>query len=964
MSQSNDAPNLPTEAWKRREQQVQAFEDAWRAGRHPRLDAFLPTDQLDRQAVLVELVHADLEFRLKAGDRARVSTYLKRFPELSNDHQAVTDLLVAEYRLRQAREPNLSLDEYLQRYPDYRNELVKRFGSVASDSSNVQRPAPAGQLSQMADSNLLFGILALQLDFISRDALVTGMNAWVMDKKKPLGQILVAQGVLGLERHALLEALVQEHLKQHDNDPHQSLAALSSLRSARQDLERIVDPDMQASLGHVSAMLRNGDPPTGPEQSVGESTSAGLRFRVLRPHARGALGQVSVARDEELHRDVALKEIQVRYADDASARARFLQEAGITGSLEHPGIVPVYGLGTYADGRPFYAMRFIKGDNLKQAIARFHGSADRRESTPSERNLEFRQLLRRFVDVCNAVSYAHSRGVLHRDLKPGNIMLGKYGETLVVDWGLAKAVGRISESRALGEVTLKLPSGSSIDATVAGAVLGTPAYMSPEQGAGKLDALGPASDIYSLGATLYTVLTGKAPFPQSDVEEVLVAVQKGLFLAPRQVDSDVPRALETICLRAMAFGPGDRYVSARALADDIEHWLADEPVQAYAEPWHERARRWMRRHRPLMAAVTVGLAILAMGGVTSTWLAGRAIRAESRTQEALLAESGQRRRAEEERDRAVHAEASARANEDKARAEEQKAHVAAEEAKRSALVALEAEKKASASQATTKALNNFLINDLLGEANPDRNARAKHITVEEVIGRAADKIDRAFPGQPEVEATVRAQVGEMLYRLGQYQKALDQLKKALSIRTRLLGADHEDTLYIMNLISEIQNGRGNYEEALQTARPAEAAAYRSLGPKHPATMWAMNELAHALLAIGRMSEAEPILVEQVRIRRETKGKDDSFTLTAMNNLARCYLDEGKFADAEAHFRTVVKAYRGVLPNDVLFPMSLTNMGRTLTETGKLDEARKTHDEAIKEFVRIQGPTTLTPLLLE
>src|SRR5262249_54741200 len=157
-------------------------------------------------------------------------------------------------------------------------------------------------------------------------------------------------------------------------------------------------------------------------------------------HAKGGLGQVSVALDEELHREVALKEIQERHADHPESRARFLMEAEVTGGLEHPGIVPVYGLGQYRDGRPFYAMRFIRGDNLKDAIERLH-KADGSTQDAGERSLEFRKLLGRFMDVCQAISYAHSRGVLHRDLKPGNVMLGQYGETLVVDWGLAKPLG-------------------------------------------------------------------------------------------------------------------------------------------------------------------------------------------------------------------------------------------------------------------------------------------------------------------------------------------------------------------------------------------------------------------------------------------------------------------------------------------------------------------------------------------
>ena len=179
--------------------------------------------------------------------------------------------------------------------------------------------------------------------------------------------------------------------------------------------------------------------------------------------------------------------------------------------------MPVYGLGTYGGGRPFYAMRFIKGDSLKEAIARFHAD-DELKKDPGRRSLDLRKLLRRFTDVCNAIDYAHSRGVLHRDIKPGNVIVGKHGETLVVDWGLAKAVGRADPTS--GERTLVPSSASGSAETIPGSVLGTPAYMSPEQAAGDLEQLGPRSDVYSLGATLYCLLTGRPPF-EGDAGEVL-----------------------------------------------------------------------------------------------------------------------------------------------------------------------------------------------------------------------------------------------------------------------------------------------------------------------------------------------------------------------------------------------------------------------------------------------------------
>ncbi len=354
---------------------------------------------------------------------------------------------------------------------------------------------------------------------------------------------------------------------------------------------------------------------------------------MLRPYARGGLGEVFVAYDEELRREVALKQIQERFADDAPARARFLLEAEVTGGLEHPGIVPVYGLASYPDGRPFYAMRLIRGDTLQEAIGRFHSGTPAGGPTPG-----LRPLLRRFVDVCNAVAYAHSRGILHRDLKPSNIVLGPFGETLVVDWGLAKALGRPAGEAGSAERPLNpaVPGGST--PTQMGSAIGTPAFMSPEQADGRLDEMGPASDVYSLGATLYCLLTGQAPFPGRDVLAILQRVRRGEFPPPRQVRRTVPPALEAVCLKAMALRPVDRYGSARALADDVERWLADEPPAAYAEPWLSRAGRWARRHKPLTAALVAAVLVAGVLGGLLVWRGQQQAAQQRRGIEAALEE--------------------------------------------------------------------------------------------------------------------------------------------------------------------------------------------------------------------------------------------------------------------------------------------------------------------------------------
>jgi serine/threonine-protein kinase len=466
-----------------------------------------------------------------------------------------------------------------------------------------------------ADRHLLFGLLALQNGLIDQVQLVAAFQAWTRDKARQLADHLVARGDLDAEQRAGVEAMVALHLKKHGGDTERSLAAIPAGHSIREGLGCIADPAVGGILVHLgSASTQHGDAADRTASyAVGEATSDGQRFRVLRPHAGGGLGAVFVALDSELHREVALKQILDHYADDPVSRARFLLEAEVTGGLEHPGVVPVYGLGTYADGRPFYAMRFIRGDSLKQAIARFHADEGLRADA-GHRSLELRKLLRRFVDVCNAIDYAHSRGVLHRDIKPANVIVGNYGETLVVDWGLAKATGKSHPSA--GERTLLPGSAGGSSETLPGSALGTPAYMSPEQAEGDLDRVGPRSDVYSLGATLYCLLIGAAPFA-GDAAEVIPRVRRGDFPPPRAIDAATDRALEAVCLKAMARKPEDRYGSCRAMAEDIERWMADEPVSAWREPLSRRARRWARGHRPLVtgAAATLMAALVGTAAV-------------------------------------------------------------------------------------------------------------------------------------------------------------------------------------------------------------------------------------------------------------------------------------------------------------------------------------------------------------
>ena len=495
------------------------FEAAWKAGRRPRIeDDLREVPEAVRAVLFRALLELELAYRRQHGERPTPEEYQCRFPE----HVAVIETILG-----------------------------------------AAPPPPAAPPRAGADQNLLFGLLALQNHFIDRDALVAAFGAWVTDKSRDLGRILLERGAVDAETHALVEALARKHLQMHGGDPEASLAALSSLGSVREDLERVADPELQISLTRVPRTHQRADQDATAlhTRTAGDSTAGGTRFRILRLHRTGGLGAVYVAHDEELHREVALKEIRDRYAHDPDSRSRFLLEAEITGRLEHPGIVPVYGLGSYADGRPFYAMRFIKGDNLKDAIARFH-EADVPGATRGSGPWR-----------CASCSAGSSTSATRWPTRTAEASCTATSSRTTSCWAPtarrwwstggwpSRSVGP-RRCRAAEEETLRPDSAGSGDSTRPGETRGTPAYMSPEQAAGDLDRLGLSSDVYSLGATLYCLLTGQAAVhlrversEGRDLDVVLGKVRRGEFPPPRAVNRAIDPALEAICLKAMALVP-------------------------------------------------------------------------------------------------------------------------------------------------------------------------------------------------------------------------------------------------------------------------------------------------------------------------------------------------------------------------------------------------------------------------
>ena len=345
------------------------------------------------------------------------------------------------------------------------------------------------------------------------------------------------------------------------------------------------------------------------EASLGDDVVPELdtRFDQIRFLAHGGLGSVFVARDTKLHREIALKCVRRKIAHDEPSIDRFLVEAEVTGRLDHPGIVPVYGLGRLPDGRPFYAMRYIQGESLDDAASRYHAETGKLDE--GARRMALRKLLTHFVAACQTIAYAHRRGIVHRDMKPAHILLGRYGETLVVDWGLAVPVGREERFKDQLEQTLMPQAGSQTGSSTDGA--GTPQYMSPEQAAGGV-SLGPATDIYSLGVTLYKVLTGRVPFAAESFHDLRQKILRGDVPPPGRQARHVPQALEAICLKAMRRDPRDRYATALHLADDIERFFADEPISIVRETLSRRLARWARRNRSTAQGIVAGLVMIAL----------------------------------------------------------------------------------------------------------------------------------------------------------------------------------------------------------------------------------------------------------------------------------------------------------------------------------------------------------------
>lgn len=429
------------------------------------------------------------------------------------------------------------------------------------------------------DRNLLAGVLAVQADVIDHQQFVEVCILWSSRKSVPLIDLLVERGWIAESDRVHLEYLVHRKLNRHGGDVRASLAGAP--HDLRRSLEAIDDVEIQNSVAGLRSNVRG-----YLDETLIYAPGAGNRYERSAVHATGGIGRVWRAEDRALGRIVALKELRPDRAANRTVRARFLQEARITSQLQHPGVVPVYEFARGAeDDQPFYIMRFVKGRTLADAIAEYH----RRRAAGEGQPFEFAALLGAFVSVCNTVAYAHSRGIIHRDLKGRNVVLGDFGEVILLDWGLAKRTKSPTENPATAGAMAQdsvfaaapgLPHDFDLELTLEGEAVGTPAYMAPEQAAGDLESIDERTDVYGLGALLYEILTGRAPFTGDTVGEILRKVRDQEPVPPIQYSSDVPAPLERVCLRALAKSADARFGSAVELASEIQHWQESQRLEA------------------------------------------------------------------------------------------------------------------------------------------------------------------------------------------------------------------------------------------------------------------------------------------------------------------------------------------------------------------------------------------------
>ncbi|MBS2020875.1 MAG: serine/threonine protein kinase [Deltaproteobacteria bacterium] len=580
------------------------------------------------------------------------------------------------------------------------------------------------------------------------------------------------------------------------------------------------------------------------------------RYTFVREIARGGVGRVYTAVDTQLSREVAIKELHTR---SALSKRRFEREALLTARLEHPGIVSVHEYGRAENGEPYLVMRNVRGQPFDQVIAQ--------QLTLGKRLA----LLPAFVSVAEAVAYAHEHNVVHRDLKPSNLLLGEFGDAVVIDWGLAKDLGGKSDD-GVEEPT----SDERTQATLTrdGAVMGTPVYMSPEQARGAV--VDERTDVYALGAVLYHLLAGVRPYPGATWKGVLEDVLRG---PPRPLSEQMPQLapeLVAIVERAMEREPERRYRTAKELAEELKAFLAGRLVRAHAYSTRELLVRSIKKHRAVLTVAAVSVLALAAGAIVSV--------------QSIVRE---RREALAQRDRAnLEAETSRRvsqflstmfkvSNPSEARGNRVTAREVLDRGASEIETTLKGEPKLLARLSSTMA-------DVYMNLGLRARARALYLRAQSA-GEGASELDDRL--------RIRARLALLDAQEGRPGPAEQELRTVLATTRELHGAESEEALDLEGTLAGMRQDAGKYDEALLLWREILASRERVWGPGAPETLRARSGLAQTLLHLGRHEEAEKILRDAWAAQTQTLGADHPATLSTLADLVSTLESEGRREEA-------------------------------------------------------------------
>ncbi|MEX0679638.1 MAG: tetratricopeptide repeat protein [Pirellulales bacterium] len=580
------------------------------------------------------------------------------------------------------------------------------------------------------------------------------------------------------------------------------------------------------------------------------------KFELLETIGRGAFGMVYRARDTQLDRIVAIKVPRSGQLATAEDEDRFVREARNAAQLQHPGIVPVYEVGR-SDSLSYIVSEYVKGVTLADAL--------------SGRKFNFRESAQLIAQAAAALAHAHAQGVVHRDLKPSNVMLTSDGSPRVMDFGLSK--------RDTGDVTV----------TIEGQVLGTPAYMSPEQACGQAHHVDGRGDIYGLGAILYELLTGELPF-RGNQRMILHQVMNDEPRGPRSLNDRIPRDLETICLTAMAKEPSRRYQTAQAMADDLTRWLEGQPIQARPVGHLERAWRWCRRNRAVASmAAAVILALMAGTGISTMF----AIEARARAREAL-SEKGRANakatEAEKERQKAI---ASQQLEARQRRRAEQAEIRATDDARRANL---EAEKAQQVARFLARLFEESAPFEMAGLrfGVTEKAMAGANLTAREILDRGAQRISTELKDQPIVQAALQEAIGNVYLGVGMTDKADALLQEAMELRREHLPREHLDIASGLHSIGVLRFIQGRPEECAQALEESLAIRRKLLGEDHElvdTSRMAVGALLGFIAPRGPSDELEAIRLcrDTLAWRRKHYGNSHHKTAIAMCALAGALL---------------------------------------------------------------------------